>query len=54
MLFLLREKLIEVVKAVGPLVGVVCALLLALVDAPGPLVLQFLAGSALRGRDRWR
>jgi hypothetical protein len=47
MLFLLRDKLIEVVKAVGPLVGVVCALLVALVDAPGLLIVQFLAGSAL-------
>jgi hypothetical protein len=47
MLSLLREKLVEVVQAVGPLVGVACLLLLLLVDGSGPLVLQFLAGSAL-------
>jgi uncharacterized protein DUF1538 len=47
MILLLREKLVEVVEAVGPLIGVVCVLLLALVEAPGPLVAQFLAGSAL-------
>ena len=43
---LLREKLVEVLQAVGPLVGVVCVLLAALVDAPGALLLQFLTGSA--------
>lgn len=47
MLSLLREKLVEVVQAVGPLVGVACVLLLLLVDGSGPIVLQFLAGSAL-------
>ena len=46
MLLLLRSKLVEVLQTVGPLVGVVCLLLLALVEAPAPLVAQFLVGSA--------
>ncbi len=44
---LLREKLIEVLQAVGPLVCVVCLLLLVLVDAPAALIVQFLVGSTL-------
>jgi hypothetical protein len=47
MLSLLREKLTEVVQAVGPLVGAICVLLIALVDEPAPIILQFMAGSAL-------
>lgn len=47
MLPLLREKLTEVLQALAPLVGIVCLLLLALVDAPAALIGQFLAGSAL-------
>jgi hypothetical protein len=43
---LLREKLIEVLEAVGPLVVVVCLLLVALVDTPTALIAQFLAGAA--------
>lgn len=42
---LLREKLIEVLQAVAPLVVVVGVLLLALHDAPGPLLLRFFVGS---------
>lgn len=45
MLGLLRQKLTEVLEAVGPLVAVVCFLLLVLVDQPWALVGQFLAGS---------
>lgn len=47
MLTLLRDKLIEVFKAVAPLVGLVCVLQVALVHAPVELFLQFLAGSIL-------
>jgi Protein of unknown function (DUF1538) len=47
MLQLLREKLIEVLQAVGPLAGLVCLLLVALVDAPAALIGQFVAGTAL-------
>lgn len=47
MLALLREKLVEVLQAVGPLVGVVCLLLIALLDEPAALLMQFLAGSTL-------
>jgi hypothetical protein len=44
---ILREKLIEVLGAVGPLVAVVCLLLVALVDAPAALIAQFVVGAAL-------
>jgi hypothetical protein len=44
---LLREKLIEVIKAVGPLIGAASILLVLLVDGSGPIVLQFMVGSAL-------
>lgn len=47
MLPLLQEKLVEVLRAIGPLVAVVCLLLVALVDAPMALMAQFLAGSIL-------
>lgn len=47
MLALLRERLPEVLRAIAPLVGAVCLLQVALVHAPLPLFLQFLAGSAL-------
>lgn len=47
MLALLREKLVEVLAAVAPLVGVVCALLLVLVDGSGVVIAQFLIGSLL-------
>jgi hypothetical protein len=47
MVSLLREKLIDVARAVGPLIAAICALLLVLVDGAAPMVLQFLAGSAL-------
>lgn len=43
----LRDKLLEVVKAVAPLVGVVSVLQLLVIHAPLELYLQFLAGSAL-------
>jgi hypothetical protein len=46
-LSLLRAKLVDVVQAVGPLVGVVCLLLVVLVEGPGPVILQFAAGAAL-------
>jgi hypothetical protein len=46
-LALLRDKLVEVLKAVAPLVAGVCILMLLLFGQPGSLILQFLAGSAL-------
>lgn len=47
MLALLKERLPEVLKAMAPLVGVVCVLQVALVQAPLPQFLQFVAGAAL-------
>lgn len=47
MVALLKEKLLEVLKAVAPLIAVVCLLQFTLVQAPVPLFLQFLAGSVL-------
>jgi hypothetical protein len=47
MLSLLRTRLPEVARAVAPLVGVVCALQVLLVQAPAALFVQFLAGSLL-------
>lgn len=47
MLAELKERLLDVLKTVAPLVGVVCLLQVALVHAPTLLFLQFLAGSAL-------
>jgi hypothetical protein len=47
MLRLFRERLLEVLKAVAPLVGAVCVLQAVLVSAPAALFFQFLAGSVL-------
>jgi hypothetical protein len=47
MLTLVRTRLLEVLKAVGPLVAVVCVLQVLVVQAPAALLLQFLAGSLL-------
>lgn len=44
---LLGGKLIEVLKAVAPLIAVVCLLQVTLIHAPLDLFLQFLAGAAL-------
>jgi hypothetical protein len=47
MLRLIKKNLPEVLRAVAPLVGVVCVLQVALVRAPLGLFLQFLAGSSI-------
>lgn len=47
MLTLLRTRLPEAVRAVAPLVAVVCLLQMLVVQAPAALFLQFLAGSLL-------
>jgi hypothetical protein len=47
MWLLLREKLIESLKAILPLVAVICVLQVTVIRAPLPLFLQFLTGSAL-------
>ena len=47
MLILLREKLLEVIKAVLPLVVAIVLLQFTVVQAPVDLFLQFLAGSLL-------
>jgi hypothetical protein len=44
---LLIDKLLEVLKAVVPLIGIICVLQVTVVHAPIELFLQFLAGSAL-------
>ena len=44
MLLLLKEKLLEVVKAVAPLFALVCLLQLAFVDASITVFVDFLAG----------
>ncbi len=44
---LLRDKLLDVLKAVAPLICVVCMLQITIVQAPTALFLQFLVGSAL-------
>lgn len=44
---LLKEKLVEVLKAVAPLVIMVCVVQIVLVQAPILVFLNFLAGSAL-------
>jgi hypothetical protein len=44
---LLKTKLVEVLKAVSPLIVAACVLQLAVVDAPLALFWQFLAGSTL-------
>jgi len=47
MLELLKSRLLEVLKAVGPLVAAVCVLQVVLVGAPAELFVQFLVGSTL-------
>lgn len=47
MLQLLKEKLLEVIKAFAPLIIVVCILQFILVKAPTALFLQFLVGSLM-------
>ncbi len=47
MLALLKDKLFETLRAVAPLVGVVCVLQFTIVGASSIVFLQFLAGSAL-------
>lgn len=47
MLQLIREKFIEVIKAIAPLIIVVCILQFTLVKAPTVLFLQFLVGSLM-------
>lgn len=49
MIPLLREKSLEVLKAVAPLVLSICVLQFTLVHAPTPLFLQFLIGCACAG-----
>ena len=44
---LLRERLLDVVKAVAPLVITVCVLQITVVHAPAALFLQFIAGAVL-------
>jgi hypothetical protein len=44
---ILKEKLLEVLQAVAPLVAAVCVLQLAFIHAPVGEFLQFLAGAAL-------
>jgi len=44
---LLTEKLLEVLKAVVPLVAVICVLQVVIVRAPAAMFLQFLGGSLL-------
>lgn len=47
MLQLFKEKFLDVVKAIAPLIIVVCALQFTLVKAPTALFLQFLVGSLM-------
>ncbi|HEX5998038.1 MAG TPA: DUF1538 domain-containing protein [Hyphomicrobiaceae bacterium] len=47
MFSLLKEKLIEAVQAVGPLIAIGSLLLVLLVDNPGLLLVQFVAGALL-------
>ncbi len=47
MISVIREKLLEVLRAVSPLLIAICVLQAVLVHAPLELFLQFLAGSAL-------
>jgi uncharacterized protein DUF1538 len=42
-----KEKFLEVLKAVAPLIGAICLLQVAIVHAPIELFLQFLVGSVL-------
>lgn len=43
----LRNRLLEVLRSVGPLFGLVCLLQVTLVQAPAAVFVQFLAGSLL-------
>jgi hypothetical protein len=45
MLELLRRNLVDVSKAVGPLMAVTAVLLLLLTDSPAAMLLQLLAGA---------
>lgn len=47
MWIVLRDKLVDVFKAVLPLVAAICLLQVTVVHAPAELVLQFLVGSVL-------
>lgn len=47
MLMELRSRLLEVLRSVGPLIGLVCLLQVTIVQAPAAQFVQFLAGSAL-------
>lgn len=47
MLLLIKEKFLEVIKAIAPLIVVVCVLQFTLVKAPTALFLQFLIGSMM-------
>jgi hypothetical protein len=47
MLVELRRRLLQVLRSVGPLLGLICLLQIALVQAPAALFVQFLAGSML-------
>jgi hypothetical protein len=47
MLVELRSRLLEVLRSVGPLLGLICLLQVTLVQAPAALFVQFLAGSTL-------
>jgi ABC-type transporter lipoprotein component MlaA len=47
MLQLFRQNLLEVVKAIAPLIVVICALQLTFVKAPASLFLRFLIGSLM-------
>ncbi len=47
MLVELKSRLLEVLRSVGPLIGLVCLLQLTLVQAPVAQFVQFLAGSML-------
>jgi hypothetical protein len=47
MLPLLKEKFLEVVKAITPLFAVVCVLQFTIVKAPAPLFIQFIIGSLM-------
>ncbi|HQG30646.1 MAG TPA: DUF1538 domain-containing protein [Deltaproteobacteria bacterium] len=46
-MLVLRERLFEVIKAIAPLVAVVCILQFVLVKAPASLFIQFLIGSLM-------
>lgn len=47
MLVELRNRLLEVLRSVGPLLGLICLLQVTFVQAPAPLFIQFVAGSLL-------